>query len=67
MIKVGEEAGKVSELLLRVALFFEEEVNDLTKNLSTIIEPLLMIVIGLVVGLFSYSMLQPIYSSLGNL
>lgn len=67
MIKVGEEAGKVSELLLRVALFFEEEVNDLTKNLSTIIEPLLMIMIGLIVGLFSFSMLQPIYSSLGNL
>lgn len=67
MIKVGEETGKVSNLLLRIALFFEEDVNETTKNLSTIIEPILMIVIGIVVGFFAISMLQPIYSSLGSI
>lgn len=67
MIKVGEETGKVSDLLLRVALFFEEDVNETTKNLSTIIEPLLMIVIGVAVGFFAISMLQPIYGSLGSI
>lgn len=67
MIKVGEETGKVSNLLLRIALFFEEDVNETTKNLSTVIEPLLMIVIGIGVGFFAISMLQPIYSSLGSI
>ena len=67
MISVGEETGKLSGMLLRLALFFEEEVSNTTKNLSTIIEPILMVVVGLIVAIFIISMLQPIYSSLGNL
>ncbi len=67
MVKVGEESGKVSGMLLRLALFFEEDVNDTTKNLSTIIEPLLMLFIGAFVGFFAVSILQPIYGSLGNI
>lgn len=67
MISIGEETGKISNMLLRLALFFEEEVNSITKNLSTIIEPILMIIIGAIVGIFVVSMLQPIYSSLGNI
>lgn len=67
MIGVGEETGKVSDMLLRLALFFEEDVASTTKNLSVIIEPMLMIVIGVIVGFFVISMLQPIYSSLGDI
>src|SRR3989338_8794354 len=67
MLKVGEETGKISSLILRIALFFEEDVTETTKNLSTIIEPILMVFIGAIVGFFAVSMLQPIYSSVGNL
>ncbi|MDZ4260034.1 MAG: type II secretion system F family protein, partial [Candidatus Sungbacteria bacterium] len=67
MVKVGEESGKISDMLLRLALFFEEDVNNTTKNLSTIIEPILMLIIGTAVGFFAISMLQPIYGSIGKI
>jgi type IV pilus assembly protein PilC len=67
MIQVGEETGTLSRMLLRLALFYEEEVAAITKNLSSIVEPVLMIIIGSIVGFFAISMIQPIYGGLGNL
>lgn len=67
MVAVGEETGTSSRMLLRIALFYEEEVTTATKNLSNVIEPILMLVIGAAVGFFAISMIQPIYSGLGNL
>lgn len=66
MIAAGEETGKISEMLLDVAMFFEQDINDTTKNMSSIIEPFLMVTIGIIVGFFAISVMQPIYSSLGN-
>jgi len=67
MIEVGEETGKTSDVLEKLAEFFEEEVANATKNLSAVIEPVLMLIVGAVVGFFAISMIQPIYSMVGTL
>ena len=50
MIGVGEKTGKLEETLLYLADFYEDDIDNITKNLTTILEPVLLVVIGLVVG-----------------
>ncbi len=62
MIAVGEETGNVSHMLEEVAVFYEANVEEGTKDLSTIVEPMLMLLIGIFVGVFALAMIAPIYS-----
>ncbi len=62
MIAVGEETGKVADMLGQVAQYYETDVEERTKDLSTIIEPFLMLFIGGAVGIFAMAMITPIYS-----
>ena len=67
ILEVGEETGKTETVLQRLAEFYEEEVSQITKNMSSIIEPILMLLIGSGVGFFAVAMLQPMYSVLENI
>lgn len=67
MVKIGEESGQIDLVLRHVAKFYGQEADDMTKNLSTLIEPVLMVVIGLAVGLLAFAVIMPIYNIAGQL
>lgn len=67
MISVGEKSGKLDEIMLYLGDFYEEEIDDTAKNLSTILEPILLIVIGLVVGFVALAVISPIYQLTGSI
>ncbi len=67
MIGIGEKTGKLDETLLYLGDFFEDEVDDISQNLATILEPILLIVIGLVVGFVALSIISPIYQLTGSI
>jgi len=62
MVEVGEETGKVDEVLFKVSTFFENEVDQSVKNLSTALEPIIMVLLGVMVGFLILSVILPIYS-----
>lgn len=63
MIAIGEEAGTLPELLDKVAEFYEEDVATMTKNLGSLIEPIMLILIGIVVGGMLLSLYLPIFTA----
>jgi type IV pilus assembly protein PilC len=62
IMSVGEQTGELASVLQEVASFYEGEVDQTMKNLTSIMEPVLMIVIGLAVGALAISIISPIYS-----
>ncbi len=67
MIKVGEESGKFEETLFYLASFYEDEVDASTKTLSTVLEPMLLLIIGLLVGGLALAIITPIYDITGGI
>ncbi|MDP3882571.1 MAG: type II secretion system F family protein [Candidatus Staskawiczbacteria bacterium] len=67
MMEVGEETGKTSEILKKLAEFYEQEVINATEKLSTAIEPILIVGLGIAVGIFAFSIIEPMYSVLGSI
>ena len=64
LVKVGEETGKIDENLLKASEYFEEEVNQAVKTLTTAMEPFIMVVLGVGVAFLVFSVISPIYGLL---
>lgn len=67
MMTVGEETGKIDEVLVKVADFYEEEVDAVIDGLASIIEPLMIVVLGGLVGIIAASVMGPIASLSNNI
>lgn len=67
MFAVGEETGKLQDVLLYLADFTEDEVAQMTKNLTTTLEPVLLVFVGLIVGGVALAIITPIYQLTGSL
>jgi type IV pilus assembly protein PilC len=65
MLAVGEETGQIDEVLIKVAEFYEDEVDATVESLSSILEPIMIVVMGVMVGLIAASVIGPI-SNLSN-
>lgn len=61
MIRVGEETGKVDEIFIKLAEYFESESDHMVKNLTVAIEPIVLVILGVGVGLLVVSIILPIY------
>lgn len=67
MMAVGEKAGNLEDMLITVGDFYEEDADRVLKNLVTLLEPLLLLLMGLIVGSIALSILLPIYQLVGSL
>jgi type IV pilus assembly protein PilC len=62
MVSVGEETGKLDEVLLKISNYFQSESEQAIKNLTTALEPMIMLVLGLGVGFMVFAIVMPIYT-----
>lgn len=62
MLRVGEETGKMDEVLQRLSVYFEQESENLIRNLTTALEPIILVILGLGVGILVLSIILPIYN-----
>lgn len=67
MITVGEKTGNLDETLMYLATFYEEEIDAQAKNFSTVLEPILLLGIGLMVGFVALAIISPIYELTGSI
>lgn len=67
MIAVGEQTGKLDEILVSLTEFYEDETSRKTTMVSSLLEPVLLIVVGLGVGVIVFSILVPLYQIAGTI
>ena len=64
MVKIGEETGELEKMLSKIADFYEDEVNSAVASLTSIVEPIMMIGVGVMVGIIIISMYLPMFKML---
>lgn len=67
MFTVGEQSGNLSETLIYISNFYEDEVDTLSKRLTTILEPILLLTVGLIVAFVAFAIISPIYDLTGSI
>ena len=67
MVDVGEETGRLSEMLCKVADFYDDEVDAMVKGLTSMIEPLLIVFMGVLVGFIAVSVMSPIFKLVSSI
>jgi len=67
MLTVGEKSGNLEDVLAEVGAYYAEEAESDLKNISQVIEPILVLVVGILVGLLVISIIAPIYKLIGDL
>ncbi len=67
MIDVGEETGRLSEMLTKVSDFYDDEVDAMVKGLTSMIEPLLIVFMGVLVGFIAISVMTPIFKLVSSI
>ncbi|MBW3569141.1 type II secretion system F family protein, partial [Candidatus Parcubacteria bacterium] len=66
MLRIGEESGSMEDMLAKTADYYEKEVDNQIKTISTIIEPVLMVILGVVAFIIVAAVLLPIYGLAGQ-
>ncbi|MEM2593099.1 MAG: type II secretion system F family protein, partial [Thermofilaceae archaeon] len=67
LVAAGEKTGALPEMLGEVAAFYDDEVQQKLKGLTSTLEPILMLFLGLVIGVFAFSVISPIYDLMGTI
>jgi len=62
MVAIGESSGNLSDMLYKIADFYERDVDTAVKRISSIIEPMIILFVGIIVGFLAYSIIMPIFN-----
>jgi type IV pilus assembly protein PilC len=67
MVMVGEKTGRLDSILMNISSFYQKEIDTFVENALTLIEPVMMVIMGFVVGFFVISFLLPLYQGMGSM
>ena len=63
MVRIGEESGALDDMLNKTADFYDEEVEQAIQTLTSMLEPIMIIIMGLVIGFMVIALMLPLYGS----